>query len=119
MKFFSTIIALLLIPMIGIAQSGTGNYAQDIAKLGSGKAATENLLTGGNSGEPYSSPSLVFTTERRINSAKVIDESGEVVMATSSSGEGARFNLNKLRKGLYYIQIYCDGENIVRKFLKK
>jgi phosphoribosyl-ATP pyrophosphohydrolase len=119
MRFYSIIIALLLVPMISNAQSDKGNGMQSVAKLEQNKAITEKYLDEVNADETYTASSLVFTTDKRINSVKVVDEAGEVVMATTSNGEGAKFNLNKLRKGLYYVKIYCDGENIVRKFFKK
>lgn len=113
MKFLSIIIALLLTSIATTAQTSTPTAGQAIAMLD--RTASDSFEMPGNSEE-----TLSFTTDKKINTVRVIDEAGEVVISRSAqNGESVKFNLKSLKKGLYYLQIYCDGENIVRKFLKK
>ncbi len=114
MKFYSIIIALLLSAVVSTAQTSTAGAASTIAMLD--RTVTDTYeMPGTNDAEK-----LNITTDKKINSVKVFDEAGDVVMSRSAQGgEGVKFNLSGLKKGLYYLQVYCDGENIVRKFLKK
>ncbi len=115
MKFLSIISALLLSAVISTAQTSSANAAPAIAMVE--RSATDIFEMPVNIED---ADKLSITTDKKINSVKVIDEAGQVVISRSSqNGEGVKFNMNRLKKGLYYIQVYCDGENIVRKFLKK
>ena len=115
MKFLSIIIAVLLVSVASIAQTSTATTTPTIAMAET--AAADIFEMPGTTGDDGK---LNITTDKKINSVKVIDEAGEVVISRSAqNGESVKFNLNSLKKGLYYLQIYCDGENIVRKFLKK
>lgn len=115
MKFLSIITALLLVSVISTAQISSANTGQAIAMVEHTAADSYEMLGYTNDAEKLS-----FTTDKKINSIRVIDEAGEVVISRSAqNGESVKFSLSTLKKGLYYLQVYCDGENIVRKFLKK
>lgn len=115
MKFYSIIITLLLSTVVAIAQTSSTNAGQTVAMVE--RAVTDSYETSAPSED---AEKLSITTDKRINAVKVFDETGDVVISRSAqSGESVKFNLNNLKKGLYYLHIYCDGENIVRKFLKK
>lgn len=115
MKFYSIIIALLLVSVVATAQTSSNNAGHAIAMLE--RTVSDSYNTPGNVED---ADKLSITTDKRINSVKVMDEAGDVVISRSArDGESVRFSLSKLQKGLYYLHIYCDGENIVRKFLKK
>jgi hypothetical protein len=115
MKFYSIIIALLLASVVSTAQTSSSNTGQTIAMLE--RTASDSYETRDN---VQDAEKLSITTDKRINAVKVMDEAGDVVISRSArDGESVKFSLRNLQKGLYYLHIYCDGENIVRKFLKK
>jgi hypothetical protein len=117
MKFLSIIFALLFATAMTNAQTNNTNTTPAMAALTPG--VTESYVPS-YSQEEQDGSQLVLTTDKKINAVKVVDEAGDVVMSSSASGrESVKFNLRKLQKGLYYIHIYCEGEKIVRKFLRK
>lgn len=117
MRYLSIIFALLISSVVATAQSNTGDAAYAIAALTNNPI--ERPLASATNEETEASE-LVLTTDKKINAVKVLDESGDVVMSSSASnGESVKFNFRKLQKGLYYLHIYCEGEKIVRKFLRK
>lgn len=115
MKFYSIIIALLLSTVVATAQTSSTSAGQTVAMVE--RTVTDSYET---SAPAEDADKLSITTDKRINAVKVLDEAGDVVISRSAQGgESVKFSLSSLKKGLYYLHVYCDGENIVRKFLKK